>query len=37
MKLFNEIEAEIEGTIEKVCLENSAPVEFGQTLFLVRK
>ena len=34
MKLFNEIEAEIEGTIEKVCLENSAPVEFGQTLFL---
>lgn len=37
MKLFNEIEAEVEGTIEKVCLENSAPVEFGQTLFLVRK
>jgi acetyl-CoA carboxylase biotin carboxyl carrier protein len=36
MKLFNEIEAEVSGTIEEICVENGAPVEFGQTLFLVR-
>tara|TARA_Y100000590_G_scaffold426937_1_gene536593 strand:- start:65 stop:520 length:456 start_codon:yes stop_codon:yes gene_type:complete len=36
MKLFNEIESEISGTIEKVCLENGDAVEFGQALFLVR-
>lgn len=36
MKLFNEIESEISGTIEKVCVENGQPVEYGQELFLVR-
>jgi acetyl-CoA carboxylase biotin carboxyl carrier protein len=36
MKVFNEIKAEISGTIEKVCVENAHPVEFGQPLFLVR-
>ncbi|RAP36501.1 acetyl-CoA carboxylase biotin carboxyl carrier protein [Candidatus Marinamargulisbacteria bacterium SCGC AAA071-K20] len=36
MKLFNEIESEVDGVIEKVCVENGAPVEFGQTLFHVR-
>lgn len=36
MKLFNEIESEVNGVIEKVCVENGSPVEFGQTLFLVR-
>ena len=36
MKLFNEIESEVDGVIEKICVENGAPVEFGQTLFLVR-
>jgi len=36
MKLFNEIEAEVSGVIEKVCVNNGDPVEFGQTLFLVR-
>ena len=36
MKLFNEIESEVSGTIEKVCLNNGDPVEFGQALFLVR-
>lgn len=36
MKLFNEIEAEQIGVIEKVCVENGAPVEFGQELFLIR-
>jgi len=36
MKLFNEIEAEISGTIEKICVDNASPVEYGQDLFLVR-
>jgi acetyl-CoA carboxylase biotin carboxyl carrier protein len=35
MKLFNEIEAEISGTIVEVLLENASPVEFDQPLFLV--
>ena len=37
MKLFNEIEADIGGTVEKICVQNGDPVEFGQPLFLVRK
>ena len=36
MKLFNEIESEVQGVIEKVCVSNGDAVEFGQTLFLVR-
>ena len=36
MKLFNEIECEISGTIEKICVENGTPIEYGQELFLVR-
>ena len=35
MKLFNEIEAEISGTIVEILLENASPVEFDQPLFLV--
>lgn len=35
MKLFNEIESEISGTIVKVLVENSSPVEYDQPLFLV--
>lgn len=35
MKLFNEIEAEISGTIVKVLADDSSPVEFDQPLFLV--
>ena len=35
MKLFNEIESEISGTIVKVLVEDSTPVEFAQPLFLV--
>jgi acetyl-CoA carboxylase biotin carboxyl carrier protein len=35
MKLMNEIESEVSGTIAKVLVENGQPVEFGQTLFLV--
>lgn len=36
MKLMNEIESEVSGTIVKVCLENEAPVEFGTVLYLVK-
>jgi acetyl-CoA carboxylase biotin carboxyl carrier protein len=35
MKLFNEIEAEISGTIVEVLVDNATPVEFDQPLFLV--
>ncbi|MEO1049982.1 MAG: acetyl-CoA carboxylase biotin carboxyl carrier protein [Bacteroidota bacterium] len=35
MKLFNEIESEVSGTIVKVMAENSSPVEYDQVLFLV--
>jgi len=35
MKLFNEIESEVSGTIVKVNLENASPVEYDQVLFVV--
>jgi acetyl-CoA carboxylase biotin carboxyl carrier protein len=35
MKLMNEIEAEVSGTIVRVAVENGKPVEFGQALFMV--
>lgn len=35
MKLFNEIESEVSGTIVKVMVENANPVEYDQVLFLV--
>lgn len=35
MKLFNEIESEVSGTIVKVMVENSTPVEYDQVLFIV--
>lgn len=35
MKLFNEIENEISGTIVKVLVEDSSPVEYDQPLFLI--
>jgi acetyl-CoA carboxylase biotin carboxyl carrier protein len=35
MKLFNEIECEVTGTIVKVLVEDASPVEFDQPLFLV--
>ncbi len=35
MKLFNEIESEVSGTIVKILVEDSSPVEFDQPLFLV--
>ncbi len=35
MKLFNEIESEVSGTIVKAMVENSSPVEYDQILFVV--
>jgi acetyl-CoA carboxylase biotin carboxyl carrier protein len=35
MKLFNEIESEVSGTLVKVMVENSSPVEYDQVLFIV--
>lgn len=36
MKLMNEIEAEAEGEIVEICVENAEPVEFGQVLMRLR-
>ena len=35
MKLMNELEAEIEGTIREICVENAEPVEFGTVMFII--
>jgi acetyl-CoA carboxylase biotin carboxyl carrier protein len=35
MKMFNEIASEVAGRIAQVLVENGAPVEYGQPLFLV--
>ena len=35
MKLMNEIEAEVEGVVAEVLVQNATPVEFGQPLFRV--
>lgn len=36
MKLMNEIECDTNGTIVKILVENSKPVEFNQPLFLIQ-
>lgn len=36
MKVFNEIKAECNGTIERILVQSGQSVEFGQKLFLVR-
>lgn len=35
MKLLNEIEADRDGTIKKILVENAQPVEFGEPLFII--
>jgi acetyl-CoA carboxylase biotin carboxyl carrier protein len=35
MKLLNEIEAEVGGTIKQILVENGQPVEYGQALFVI--
>lgn len=36
MKLMNEIESDVAGTVVKVLAENAKPVEYGQPLFQIR-
>jgi acetyl-CoA carboxylase biotin carboxyl carrier protein len=36
MKLMNEIECEITGTVVEICVENTKPVEFDQVLFRIK-
>ena len=35
MKLLNEIEADSDGVIKEILVENGQPVEFGQPLFVL--
>ncbi len=35
MKLLNQIEADISGTIKAICVENGEPLEYGQTICII--
>ena len=35
MKLMNEIEADVAGTVTAILVEDGAPVEYGQPLFKI--
>jgi acetyl-CoA carboxylase biotin carboxyl carrier protein len=35
MKLLNEIESDVSGTVKAILVENGQPVEYGQSLFLI--
>ncbi|TAK90724.1 MAG: acetyl-CoA carboxylase biotin carboxyl carrier protein [Burkholderiaceae bacterium] len=35
MKLLNEIETDVAGTVKKILVENGQPVEYGQPLFII--
>ena len=35
MKMMNQIESEVSGTVVNVQVENGEPVEFGQVLFII--
>lgn len=35
MKLLNEIEADVSGTVKAILVENGQPVEFGEPLFVI--
>lgn len=36
MKLMNEIESDIDGVVEEICVKNGKPIEYGQRLFSIR-
>jgi len=36
MKLMNEIESDIDGTIDEIFVENGKPIEYGQRLFAIK-
>lgn len=35
MKLLNEVEAEADGVVKEICVENGQPVEYGQNLLII--
>jgi acetyl-CoA carboxylase biotin carboxyl carrier protein len=35
MKLMNEIECEVDGTVAEIFVQNATPVEFGEKLFRI--
>jgi len=35
MKLMNELEAEVSGTVAEIVVQNADPVEYGQVLFRI--
>jgi acetyl-CoA carboxylase biotin carboxyl carrier protein len=35
MKMMNQIEADVSGTIKSIRVQNGEPVEYGQTLFVI--
>ena len=35
MKLMNELESDVAGTVREICVENGEPVEYGQVLFRI--
>lgn len=37
MKMMNQIESEVAGTVVSISVENGAPVEFGQVLFIIEE
>jgi acetyl-CoA carboxylase biotin carboxyl carrier protein len=37
MKIMNEIQSEVKGTIVEILVENGSPVEYGQKLFKVKQ
>lgn len=37
MKLMNEIECDVDGTVAEILIENGKPVEFGEKLFKIKK
>ena len=36
MKIFNDIDSEISGTVEEILIENGSPVEYGQKIISLR-
>ena len=35
MKLLNQIEADVSGTVKAICIENGEPLEYGQTICII--
>ena len=36
MKIFNEIDSEVEGKIVEICVDDGSPIEYGQDLFRIQ-